>query len=199
MRDMSTLTSPGRLTPEAVERASERDGKLYELIDGALKEKKVGFKALFIAGQIIARLNSHFYPHEGAAATEVMIYCFGGKRHGRKPDVVYVRLGRLPNAQIPDGDLFIAPDLVVEFLSPGNTGIEVDDKLEEYLAAGVQLVWIVNPDRKSIRVFRQDGTTRSYHAADVVDNEPALPGFRFVVADVFPTDSYQPAPDRPTA
>ena len=194
---MSTLTPPARLTPEDVERASERDGKLYELIDGELKQKKVGFKALFIAGQIIARLNAHFYPHEGAAATEVMIYCFDGRRHGRKPDVVYVRLKRLPNAQIPDGDIFIAPDLVVEVLSPGNTGIEVDDKLEEYLAAGVQLVWIVNPDRKSIRVFRQDGTTRSYRAGEVMENEPALPGFRLVVSEVFPADASQPTPHRP--
>src|SRR4026208_2066685 len=121
---MSALTPSVELTPEDVERACERDGKLYELIDGELKEKKVGFKALFIAGQIIARLNAHFYPHEGAAASEVMIYCFERRRHGRKPDVVYVRLSRLPNNEIPDGDIFVAPDLVVEVLSPGNSGSE---------------------------------------------------------------------------
>ena len=183
---MSTLTPPVPLTPEDVERACERDGKLYELIDGELKEKKVGFEALFIAGQIIARLNAHFYPHEGAAATEVMIYCFENKRHGRKPDVVYVKLSRLPGGRIPTGDVFIAPDLAVEVLSPGNSGTEVDEKLDEYLGAGVSLVWIVNPERSTIRVFRQDGTHRLFHAADVIENEPALPGFRLVVGDVFP-------------
>lgn len=120
------------------------------------------------------------------AACEVMIYCFSGRTHGRKPDVVYVSLGRLPNREIPNGDIFIAPDLVVEVLSPGNTGLEVDDKLEKYLAAGVALVWIVNPDRRTIRVYRQDGTTHSFHAADVIEDEPVLPGFRLVVGDVFP-------------
>jgi Uma2 family endonuclease len=184
---MSTLTPPVRLTPEDVERAGERDGKLYELIDGELKEKKVGFEALFIAGQILARLNAHFYPHEGVAAAEVMIYCFNGRSHGRKPDVVYVRLSQLPGGKVPKGDLFVAPDLVVEVLSPNNSGSEVDEKLDEYITSGVSLVWIVNPDRKTVRVFRQDGTHRLFHANDIIENEPALPGFRLVVGEVFPT------------
>lgn len=183
---MSTLTPSVSLTPEEVERASERDGKLYELIDGELKEKRVGFKSLFVAGQILARLNGHFYPHEGAAASEVMIYCFNGRRHGRKPDVVYVKLSRLPNGAIPEGDIFIAPDLVAEVLSPGNSGEEMDDKLAEYLGAGIPLVWIVNPARKTIRAFRQDGTHHLFHANDVIENELALPGFRLLVGEVFP-------------
>lgn len=186
---MSTLTPSVPLSPEEVERAGERDGKLYELIEGELKEKKVGFLALFIATRIAERLNAQFYPHTGAAACEVMVYCFNGRRHGRKPDVVFVKLSRMPDGAIPVGDIFIAPDLVVEVLSPGNTGIEVDDKLEEYLAADVALVWIVNPDRKTIRVYRHNGTTHSFHATDVIENEPALPGFRFLVGDVFPVAS----------
>lgn len=194
---MSTLTSPPPLTPEEVERACERDGKLYELIDGELSEKKVGMLALFVATRIAERLNAQLYPHEGAAACEVMIYCFNGRHHGRKPDVVYVKLTRLPNGVVPKGDIFIAPDLVVEVLSPGNSGTEVDDKLAEYLGAGVSLVWIVNPDRRSIRAFRRDGTHRLFGAADVIDNEPALPGFRLLVSDVFPADAPQPAAQRP--
>lgn len=185
---MSTLTPPTSLTPLEVERASDRDGKLYELIDGELREKKVGFRSLFVAGQIIARLNACFYPHEGAAASEVMVYCFDGRKHGRKPDVVYVKLNRLPNGVIPEGDIFIPPDLVVEVLSPGNSGEEMDDKLAEYLGAGIPLVWIVNPARRTVRAFRQDGTHRLFGATDVIENEPVLPGFRLVVGDVFPPE-----------
>src|SRR5688572_5217853 len=124
---MSALTPPVRLTPDDVERACERDDKLYELIDGELKEKKVGFLALFIATRIAEQLNAQLYPREGLAACELMIYCFNGRDHGRKPDVVYVKLTRLPNGAIPVGDIFLAPDLVVEVLSPGNSGIEMDD------------------------------------------------------------------------
>ena len=183
---MSTLTPPVPLTPEDVERASERDGKLYELIDGELREKKVGAKSLFVATRIAALLNAFFYPRTGFAACEVMVYCFERKRHGRKPDVAYVKLDRLPNGVIPDGDVFVAPDLVVEVLSPNNSGEEVDEKLAEYLGAGVALVWIVSPARQTIRAFRQDGTHRLYEHQDVIENEPALPGFRLVLGDVFP-------------
>jgi Uma2 family endonuclease len=96
---MSTLTLPIPLTPDDVERASMRDAKHYELINGELKEKIVGFRALFIAGRIAERLNQRFYPAEGAAAVEAMTYCFQRPNHGRKPDVVYVARGRWPNDQ----------------------------------------------------------------------------------------------------
>lgn len=183
---MSTLTAPAPLTPLDVEIAGERDAKLYELIDGELKEKVVGFKSQLIAGLIIQHLNAQFYPHEGAAAGEAMIYCFNGRNHGRKPDVVYVRMNRLPNGDIPDGDLMFAPDLVVEVLSPSNSGYEVEETLQEYLSAGIALVWIVHPDRRTVRVYRQDGTTKLFRHGDVIENEPALPGFRLLVGDVFP-------------
>jgi Uma2 family endonuclease len=185
---MSTLTPPAPFTPEDVERASERDGKLYELIDGELREKKVGFKSLFIATRIAALLNSSFYPHAGVAACEVMVYCFKKKRHGREPDVVYVMFDRLPNRAVPDGDVFVPPDLVVEVLSPNNSGEEVDEKLAEYLGAGVPLVWIVSPARQTIRAFRQDGTQRMFESHEVIEGETALPGFRLALSDVFPAE-----------
>lgn len=182
---MSTLTPPA-LTPEDVERASERDGKHYELIDGELREKEVGFRALFIATRISERLNAALYPAVGAAAVEVPIYCFDRRNHGRKPDVVYVRMSRLPGGAIVEEDLHLAPDLVVEVLSPGNTGIELEIKIAEYLDAGVPLVWIVTPQARTIRAYRSDGTTRLYRAADVIEGEPVLPGFRLAVGEVFP-------------
>ena len=64
--------------------------------------------------------------------------------------------------------------------------VELEETLDEYLAAGAPMVWIVNPDRGTIRVIRNDGTTRMFRAQDVIENEPLLPGFRMVVSDVFP-------------
>jgi Uma2 family endonuclease len=185
---MTTFASPAQLTPEDVERAAERDGKRYELIDGELKEKVVGTKSLFIAGRICDRLNAAFYPQVGFAAVEAMVYCFEKRRHGRKPDVMYVNFARLPRPEIPDGDIFVAPDLVVEVLSPGNTGAEVEGKLDEYLDAGVPMVWIVNPEPRTIRVYRKDGTTRLFRSTDVIENESLLPGLRMALIDVFPAE-----------
>jgi len=50
------------MTPDDVDRACERDGKRYELLNGQLTEKIVGCRALFVAGRIGYRLNDHFYP-----------------------------------------------------------------------------------------------------------------------------------------
>ena len=183
---MSTLTPPVSLTPADVERASERDAKRYELIDGELKEKAMGTRSLFIAHRICERLNTAFYPAVGFAVVEAMIYCFPRPRHGRRPDVIFAALDRFANRIIPVGDVFLAPDLVVEVLSPGNTGIEVEDKLNEYLDAGVPMVWIVNPESRTIRIYRADGTTRLFRGQEAIENETLLPGFRLVVGDVFP-------------
>lgn len=183
---MAAITAPRELTPEDVERASERDDKRYELLDGELKEKKVGFRSLLVASLIVERLNARYFPKEAVAAVEVMIYCFTRKRHGRKPDVVFIRIDRLPGGEIPDGDLYVAPDMVVEVLSPGNSSIEMNEKLDEYLAAGIPLVWIVNPEARTIRAYRSDGTTQVFRDSDVIENESVLPGFRLTVKDVFP-------------
>jgi Uma2 family endonuclease len=183
---MTAMIQPMRFTPQDVERASDRDGKRYELIDGELKEKTVGFESLVIATRISERFNAAFFPHTGVAAVEAMIYCFSRPNHGRKPDVVYVQLDRFKDRNIPTGDLHLAPDVAIEVLSPGNSGIEIEEKLGEYLEAGVKMVWIVNPDARTIRIYRDDNTTRLFHAGDVIENEPLLPGFRLPVGEVFP-------------
>ena len=183
---MTTLLSSIHITPADVDLASERDEKHYELIDGELKEKDVGAEALYIAMRIAALLNALYDPKEGVALVEAMIYCFDRPNHGRKPDVSFFWRSRLPEGRVPKGDFHVAPDLVVEVLSPSNTGIELEVKLDEYLLAGISSVWIVNPDRRSIRVYRNDGTTRLFRAGDIIEQELSLPAFRLCVAEVFP-------------
>jgi Uma2 family endonuclease len=80
----------------------------------------------------------------------------------------------------------VTPQDVEEVLSQANGGIEIEYKLDEYLDAGIPMVWIVNPEPRTIRVYRQDGTTRLIRADDVIENEAVLPGFRLVTGEVFP-------------
>jgi Uma2 family endonuclease len=187
-----TMVAPTKqYTPLEVERASESDGKHYELVDGQLKEKLVGAEAIYIALRIALRLNALYDPRDGVALVEAMVYCFPSGR-GRKPDVSFFWKRRLPGEAVPKGDLYITPDLAVEVLSPGNSAIEIEEKLDEYLEAGVPFVWMVNPDPRTIRVYRSDGTTRLYRAGDVIENEPLLPGFRLAVADACPAPAGTP-------
>lgn len=68
----------------------------------------------------------------------------------------------------------------------------MEDKLDEYLAAGVGRVWIVNPDRRTIRIYKSDGTTQLFREQDVIRDDPLLPGFELVVGGAFPERPPEP-------
>jgi Uma2 family endonuclease len=78
------------------------------------------------------------------------------------------------------------PNLAVEVLSRRRgSAIDIEGKLDEYLTAGTPLVWLVHSDRRTIRVYRNDGATRLFGAQDMIENESMLPGFRVVVGELF--------------
>ncbi|MDR2133484.1 MAG: Uma2 family endonuclease [Treponema sp.] len=80
-----------------------------------------------------------------------------------------------------------APDIVVEILSPSNTAILMQRKLELYQDAGVREYWIVNPDNNVVTVYRLEGeryVVQSYRAADTIE-APALPGLEVALDRVF--------------
>ena len=76
----------------------------------------------------------------------------------RRPDVSFIRRGRLPGDVSPDGWIKIPPDLAVEVVSPNDVVEELEEKLEDYQKAGIPLVWVIYPKRRKARVFRLDGT-----------------------------------------
>ena len=94
----------------------------------------------------------------------------------RAPDVAFVRRDRLPDPP-PRGYAALAPDLVVEVLSPDDRPGEVLSKVGDWLEAGTSLVWVVDPERRMARVYRADGTQDNLGGADRLDGETVLPGF----------------------
>lgn len=94
----------------------------------------------------------------------------------RAADAAFVAAQRLPP---PDavGYPELAPDLVVEVLSPGDRPGEVLTKVGDWLSAGVRLVWVVDPLRKLARVYRQDGSEAIVAGEGTLEGEDVLPGF----------------------
>ena len=101
----------------------------------------------------------------------------------RAPDVAFVTRSRLP-APDATGYPHLAPDLVVEVLSPGDRPGEVLAKVGDWLEAGARLVWVIDPERRIARVYRQDGTENSITADGQLDGEDVLPGFSCPLASV---------------
>ena len=98
----------------------------------------------------------------------------------RIPDVAFVRHERLPPPLV-SGRAALAPDLAVEIRSPG----EVQRKVADYFAAGVRLVWLVDPDDQSVEIWTPGGLDRHCTAAETIDGGAVIPGFRCPVARFF--------------
>lgn len=81
----------------------------------------------------------------------------------------------------------IPPDLAAEVVSPHELAAEVAEKVEEYLAAGISLVWVIHPELQTVEIHRRDGSVTKLHKNDELAGEDALAGFRCKVADLFPT------------
>ena len=114
---------------------------------------------------------------------DVGIYLPGGNL--RSPDVSFVRAEKLPGGVPPRGFGDFVPDLAVEVLSPSDAQREVADKIGEYLQCGVPIVWLVDPDSKSVTVFRSLTDVRRLESSDTISAEPVLPGFSCRVSQFF--------------
>ena len=83
------------------------------------------------------------------------------------------------------GFLRLAPDLAVEVMSPGDTWNEVEEKVAEYLTAGVRLIWIITPKTQSVQVYRPRQEALRLSRKDKLTGEDVLPGFEVMVAELF--------------
>ena len=101
----------------------------------------------------------------------------------RASDVAFVSSVRLPDAEFL-GYLALAPDLVVEVLSPGDRPGETLAKVGDWLNAGSRLVWVVDPDRRVARVYRQDGSETLITERDELNGEDVVPGFECSLAAI---------------
>ena len=105
----------------------------------------------------------------------------------REPDIAYISAERLPLDARVRGYSQVAPDLVVEVVSPSDRPAQVYDKAQMWLRFGVRLVLIVDPETRSIMAVSLEGATRTFTEDDTLDCGDVLPGFSCAVRDIFDT------------
>jgi Uma2 family endonuclease len=103
----------------------------------------------------------------------------------RGPDVSFVRADRFDPEEAERGFFRGAPDLAVEILSPSNRPGEIHAKVADYLAAGARLVWVIDPERRIVTVYRTLLSPRRIGADGTLDGEDVLPGFSLPVSTLF--------------
>jgi Uma2 family endonuclease len=103
----------------------------------------------------------------------------------RGPDVAFWSHETLP--QPPrEGYPSVPPNLVVEVVSPSDVFTRVQRKVQDYLRAGVRMVWILVPEDRSVAVFRSGREPIVLSNGETLSGEDILPGFACPVTELFP-------------
>ncbi len=165
-----------------------KDGFRYELVKGELKKMSpAGFEHGVIGmnlGMLLARyvkankLGDVCLAETGfkiASAPDTVL----------APDVSFVRRERIPESGRPQAFYPGAPDLAVEVVSPGDTKKEVAGKVEDWLAAGCQAVWVINSKRRTVVIHRPQTEALTLTEDDELDGQDVVPGFRCSVSEIF--------------
>ena len=177
---------PGTATFADCVAANETEPRaLCELVDGTLVEKAVSYEASVVAIAIAAIL-SRFVSSRRLGLISGADGFFRLPSTTRGPDVAFLSRDRLPQGSFPR-ELYpqVAPNLVVEVLSPGNTRAEMARKRLEYFLSGVELIWIVDCDHRSVAVYTSPTDLKILGEHDIIDARNVLPGFSSPVCDFF--------------
>jgi Uma2 family endonuclease len=169
---------PGTATVDDVVRIEDKENRLYELVDATLVEKTVGFEQSRVAGWLLSLMNFHAEENNLGicVGTDGMMQIAPGLV--RIPDVSSISWGRIPGGESPEEPVpDLAPGLAVEVLSKGNTPAEMRRKVGEYFAAGARLVWLIDPKKRTARVYSSPDRPVLVRAEQRLDGGDVLPGF----------------------
>jgi Uma2 family endonuclease len=184
---MNILATRPPYTPEDL--LTIPDGDRYELVDGRLVETNVSILSSYVGAELHTAVNIFNKANDLGFLwhADNLFQCFPHAPNlVRKPDVAFIRRGRLTPVQWEEGICHIAPDLAAEIISPNDLFDDVDVKVEDYLKAGVHLVWVVSLKTRLVYVHRLEGSVAKVRENEELTGEDVLPGFRCLVNTLFP-------------
>ena len=188
---MATSAHKTTVTAEALPVLSSRlssEGKRAELVQGELivmapaggRHGRIAHRAgLFVGNHVLERGLGEVF------AAETGFVLRRDPDTVRAPDVAFVSGERLRTGEAPAGFLEMAPDLSVEVVSPNDSASDVQSKVEDWLAAGTRLVWVVYPDTRSVTAYRSLHEAEVLSEPDTLEASPVLPDFALPVRDLF--------------
>lgn len=177
---------PGEAVEADVVAIRDRTRRICELVDGTLVEKVIGFQESWIAATLIRLIGTYVVARDLGIVTAPDGMLRLSRGLVRIPDVAFIAWSRLPGRAIPKEPIpDLVPDLAVEVLSEGNTAREISRKVDEYFAAGVRLVWLIDPRQRRATALTSPTHAVTLGESDFLDGGDVLPGFRVPLADLF--------------
>ncbi|MEW6283431.1 MAG: Uma2 family endonuclease [Candidatus Eremiobacterota bacterium] len=167
----------------------------YELVRGRLVElTPPGGEHGEVATNAVVILKPFVRAHKlGRVVAESGFYVARNPDTVRGPDVAFYSRKRVPD-RAPAGYFAVAPDLVVEVVSPNDAAQELEERVRELLAAGVGRVWVLYPRTRSAHVYRADGQVRHLAGDALIEDEELLPGFSCPLSAFFEFDQGEARP-----
>jgi Uma2 family endonuclease len=187
MSAMSVETPERLLTLEEFEKLPKEDEYGLELSWGRLvREPPPGAEHSWLTGEILARLHGYAREHTlGLVVNNGGFVLSDDPPTVREPDVAFISAANMPKEGLPKGFWRLAPDLAVEVVSPSNTATEMLEKVLQYLETGCRIVWVVEPESRTIVDYHSRDEIRLLTVTDVLDGGGVLPGFSLPIADLF--------------
>ncbi len=159
-----------------------------ELVDGEVVPRVApSWNHSDLVGFLYSRLAEHLRKTgAGRAGTEVR-HVSRSEQRSYLPDVHVTLKERLPAdpEAFRRGPVEVAPDFAIEVLSPDDRPMRVLDRLDFYRAAGVRLVWVVDPESRTVRVDGSEATPGVHRAPGTITAAPVLPGFEADLDELF--------------
>lgn len=166
----------------------QEEGRRYELLDGELVDLgPSNSEHNWIAVNISAPLHAHVKAARlgYVMAGDTGIYLRRNPDRLRAPDVCFFAVDKFPEGRPPATFAEILPDFLVEIVSPSDSATYVEQKIQEWLLAGVRMVWAVYPETRSVTVYRGLSDIRVYREAEIIEGAPVFPDFTLPVAEIF--------------
>jgi Uma2 family endonuclease len=159
----------------------------WELVRGQVKEMppaggEHGYRVMRLGARLLVHVEAQDLGAVLAAETGFLIA--RDPDTIRAPDAAFIVKEKLPE-RWPEGWVTIIPDLVIEVVSPSDRVGEVEDKIQDWLDAGVRLVWTVYPRTRTVQDYRLGQSPRMLTEADTLDGEDIVPGFSIAVREIF--------------
>lgn len=184
---MATVTQRLITAEEFLRMPDPPDGSKQELVRGEIVTMSVpgfrhGCRQVRVAGLLDHYAISN---RSGRVTVETGVLTEHDPDTVRGPDVAYWSAERLSLDEEPEGYPQVAPDLCVEIRSPSNRLRQLRRKIEEYFERGVRMVWIVDPEDRTVTVYRAPDEGKLLHESASLSGDDVLPGFQCRVADLF--------------
>lgn len=179
---------------------NDYDQQPFEIINGERKLRMPNVaRHHLVLSRLMAALNVYLAQHKYGMVIQEATFILPDEynsrwvKGSRTPDILFISTARW-NAYTEDPSdwedkpLMLIPDLVAEVVSPTDRYTDLYAKIKAYLQDGVQLVWVVDPQQRTVTIFTPDAAPRHLDSLDgkaMLTGDELMPGFQIALSDLF--------------